>query len=332
MQCSLNLKEINHVGFVVEDVDKTAEYFWKKFGIGPWAFIEFGPNVEKSTYYGEPCSNLMKIAESQVGPISLELIQPVSGPLPHMDFLKTKGEGMQHLGFMIDSPQEAEKLKNLGYNVICSASGIGDMKDGFAAYFDTDKSLGCVLELGCYPTDGSGVEIYKVYPDPEEKFKGKFNITKIDQIGFVVGDVDKTVEYFWNELGIGPWSFFELGTGLDKHECYGKPCEFLCKIATAQLGPLMLELIQPVSGATPHMKFLKSRGDGLQYLGIVIYDLEQIEEMKKLGYKEIASAFGIGGKDGYGVYFDTEKDLGTIIELIHFDGPPNFYKIYPDPH
>lgn len=329
----MKLKEIGHIGFVVRDVDKITEQFWKKFGIGPWAFIEFGPNVKNSTYHGEPCRNLMKIAEAQVGPISLELIQPVSGLSPHMDFLQTVGEGLQHLGFMIENPQEAEEMKSLGYSAICSAEGIADIKDSYAAYFDTDKDIACVLELGCYPSDGSEIEVYKIYPEPEDgesDNKPKMIINNIAQVGFVVGDAEKSAEYFWNNFGIGPWTFFELGTGLDKTECYGRPCEFLYKIATAQIGTLILELIQPVSGNTPHMDFLKNRGDGLHHLGVVVEGAEQLDKMKKLGYKELVSAYGIGGKEGYVVYYDTMEDLGMILELIHFDVPSAFYKIYPE--
>jgi len=333
MKRAMKLKEINHIGFVVRDVDKITEQFWKKFGIGPWAFIEFGPNVKNSTYHGEPCCNLMKIAEARVGPISLELIQPVSGLSPHMDFLQTMGEGLQHLGFMIDNPQEAGEMKSLGYSTICSAEGIADIKDSYAAYFDTDKDIACVLELGCYSGDGSEIEVYKIYPDPEADLSDQeppMIIDNISLIGFVVGDAERSAEYFWKNFGIGPWAFFELGPGLDKTECYGHSCEFSFKIATAQLGALKLELIQPLSGQTPHMEFLQTRGGGLFHLGTVIDSQEQLAMMKKLGYKEITSAYGIGGKEGYGVYYDTMEDLGVILELIHFDAPPAFYKIYPE--
>jgi len=329
----LDFKEIKSIGFVVRDVDEKVRLFWEKLCIGPWTFIEFGPNIEKSTYYGEPCSFFLKIAETQVGPITLELTQPVSGPSPHMDFLKTKGEGMQNLSFMIDSPEEVEKMKNFGYKEISNASGIGEIKDSYDAYFDTDKDLATTIELSCYPTDGSDIEVYKLYPDPEDDLPTNDQeviVKKIAQIAIVVKDLDKTVEYYWNKLGIGPWCFSELGPGLDK-ECYGEPCEFSFKIASAKIGSLMLELIQPVSGETPQMKFLKARGEGLYSLGIFIDDIAQLEDMKKLGYKQIVSIFGIGGKDGFAVYFDTEKDIGAVIGLMHIDGLPDYYKFYPEP-
>jgi len=179
------------------------------------------------------------------------------------------------------------------------------------------------------------VQIY-FYKEKGEIFmpeNSKLNIKKIDQVGFVVKDVEKTAEYYWTVLGIGPWSFFELGPG-NKTTYHGEPCELLVKIAVAQVGPLMLELIQPVSGPTPHMDFLKTKGEGIQHLGIVVDGMEQVEEMKRLGYKELAGAYNIGGEDGFGVYFDAEKELGTTIELIRFSsqGAPCFDKIYPDPN
>lgn len=330
----LDLKGINTIGLVVKDVDRVAEQLWEKFGIGPWTFIEFGPNVVESTYYGEPCSYLLKIAEAKLGPITLELTQPVSGPSPHMDFLKSKGEGMHHLGFMIESPEEIEKMKALGCREISTASGIGKIEDSYTAYFDTVKDIGCMLELSYYPQDGSDIEVYKIYPDPEDDIREnnrKLNITRIDQIAFVVKDADKTAEYFWQKLGLGPWVFSCLGPGLDKRECYGKPCEFSYNIAGGQIGPLMVELIQPLSGETPHTEFLKTRGEGLFNMGVFIEDIAQLEEMKNLGYQEIECGYGIGGEEGFAVFFDTEKDIGAVIGLLHYDGTPSIYKIYPEP-
>jgi hypothetical protein len=45
----------------------------------------------------------------------LDLIAKATG-FP-MDFLKTKGKGMQHLGFMIEDSEDIERMESLGYNV-----------------------------------------------------------------------------------------------------------------------------------------------------------------------------------------------------------------------
>lgn len=161
----LNIRNIDHVGYVVRNVDKTAEYFWEVLGIGPWEFMEFGPNVEVYKYYGKTEEFLLKIAEAKVGPVSIELIEPVSGPSPHRDFLDKRGEGIQHLGIMVDNYEDVQEMIKKGYQPMIEAMGIGDNKDGFGIYLDTENEIGCVLECCVYPADGSGLLYYKTYPE-----------------------------------------------------------------------------------------------------------------------------------------------------------------------
>ncbi len=162
-----NIQAINQVGIVVRDVDKAVEYYWQKFGIGPWQIMTFGPGSKKLTYYGEPCSFVLRIALAQVGPLMLELLEPVSGPTPHQDFLEQHGEGVQHLGIFVERlDQAAEMMYKLGYKEISGAYGFGTKGDGAAAYFGTDDQLGTLLELIEMPAEMPPAE--KIYPDPGE--------------------------------------------------------------------------------------------------------------------------------------------------------------------
>ncbi len=163
---------------------------------------------------------------------------------------------------------------------------------------------------------------------------GKLIIQNISQIGIVVRDIDSTVERYWSELGIGPWYFFTFGPGITRTTYHGEPCSIALKIAMAQVGPIQMELLQPISGKTPHQDFLDRHGEGLQHLGVFVERFEPAAaEMKRLGYKEISGAYGIGPKgDGAAAYFDTLNSLGTLIELIEMPiemPPPD--RIYPAP-
>jgi len=109
----LNIRNIDHVGYVVRDLDKTAKFFWEVLGIGTWQFMEFGPNVEEYKYYVKNEKLLLKIAEARIGSISIELIESVSGPSPHRDFLEKHGEGMQHLGILVDDYRDAQGMAKL---------------------------------------------------------------------------------------------------------------------------------------------------------------------------------------------------------------------------
>jgi hypothetical protein len=101
----------------------------------------------------------------------------------------------------------------------------------------------------------------------------------------------------------------------------------------AQVGPITLELIQPLTGPSPHEEFLAQHGEGLHHLGIYVEDAEKhAEEMRELGYEEILYARGLGPKgDGAAIYFDTLKSFGTLLEFIEpakSRGAPE--RVYPE--
>lgn len=165
----IKVESIFQIGMVFENIDEKAKYFWEKLGIGPWYFMEFGPNAETTSCYGEPSSFLLNIALAQVGPVQLELIQPVSGKSPHMDFLKSGREGLHHLGILVDDMEQVESFKKLGYKVPADALGFGETKDGFGVYLDMQKESGILLELIHFPKADMSSSFYKVYPDPSEQ-------------------------------------------------------------------------------------------------------------------------------------------------------------------
>jgi methylmalonyl-CoA/ethylmalonyl-CoA epimerase len=143
-------------------------------------------------------------------------------------------------------------------------------------------------------------------------------IQGIQQVGIVVKDVEKTAELYWQQFGIGPWQLFTFGPGIKRGTYHGEDCTFSIRIAMAQVGSLLIELLQPLEGPTPHADFLAQHGEGLQHLGIFVESLAQAtEQMKQLGYRDVCSAFGIG-KDGSGgaTYFDTDRATGALFEII----------------
>jgi len=157
------VQNIFQIGMVVKDIDEKAKFFWDNLGIGPWYFVEFGPNAGTKTYYGEPASFELKIALAQVGPVQLELIQPVSGMSPHMDFINAELEGLHHLGVLVDDIGQVDYFKKLGYETASEAYGLGDKKDGFGAYIDMRQDCGILLELIRFPEGESC--FYKIYPE-----------------------------------------------------------------------------------------------------------------------------------------------------------------------
>jgi methylmalonyl-CoA/ethylmalonyl-CoA epimerase len=111
----------------------------------------------------------------------------------------------------------------------------------------------------------------------------------VAQVGFVVKDLDAAVENWVKVFGVGPWHFYTYGKPLVRRMSYhGRPVEYRMRLALANIGPLRIELIQPLEGDTVYAD-LKMTMDG--------------------------AGFGKDG-DGHYAYLDTEAALGTTIELI----------------
>ena len=62
----------SHIGVVVKDLNKTAEYYTSMWGLGPWQEVEISPTKEE-LLAGEPFK--FKVASAQWGPVGLELLQ-----------------------------------------------------------------------------------------------------------------------------------------------------------------------------------------------------------------------------------------------------------------
>ena len=133
------------------------------------------------------------------------------------------------------------------------------------------------------------------------------------QVGVVVKDIDKAVNYYSSVFGIGPFRFverhYEGVTIRDRNDA-----SYSVRVATAPMGQVDFELIQVTEGESIHLEFLEKRGEGLEHLGFRVPDLDaEIERFKKCGIDVLQSVRRPGG--GY-AYMDTEKIGGIIFELI----------------
>ncbi len=133
---------LHHVTIVVRDVDRAVE-FYESLGFGP--FVDYPPLTDYVKL------NVMDVAGfqdvrfrcAQVGPIQIQLCQPGEGRSTYKEFLEKKGEGVFHLGFVVDDVDDAEAgLTALGLQIL--ASGRREDGSGFS-YMDTAGEAGVVL-------------------------------------------------------------------------------------------------------------------------------------------------------------------------------------------
>jgi methylmalonyl-CoA/ethylmalonyl-CoA epimerase len=94
----------------------------------------------------------------------------------------------------------------------------------------------------------------------------------------------------------------------------GKPSDWKVKIRLGKIGPVKLELIQPVEGKNANQEFLKKKGEGIQHIGFTVDDLDR--EVAKLTKKGIEVIMRMKKPGGQSVYLETDAVGGIIIELM----------------
>ena len=143
--------EFHHMAVVVRDMDKAVEYC-QSLGI-----VTFDPDkpefmLDSSTYtyykvYGKTPDTIDKTRMRfiQIGSFQLELVQPLEGEPIYKEFLKSKGEGVHHIAYIVDDlDEETAKLAKKGIPCITRVN----LKTSTSfAYFDIRKVGNVIIEL-----------------------------------------------------------------------------------------------------------------------------------------------------------------------------------------
>lgn len=105
------------------------------------------------------------------------------------------------------------------------------------------------------------------------------------QVGFVYPKVEPAIELYRPLFG----DFRIVDYGLTDGATFrGKPAPYRLILAIAYSGPLEIELIEWVSGETPHKEFLDRGGRGLHHLSFHVPDLDAVvARAKPFGFEPI---------------------------------------------
>lgn len=82
-------------------------------------------------------------------------------------------------------------------------------------------------------------------------------VSGLFQAGMVVKDIDKGIGVYGHLFGIDPrsWWVVTVGTGAYRLTCRGKSSTHGYKAAMTMVGPLMIELLQPLEGYGTYRRF-----------------------------------------------------------------------------
>jgi catechol 2,3-dioxygenase-like lactoylglutathione lyase family enzyme len=99
---------ITQLCWVTDDIEATERLLTEQFGTGEWTRlrdITFG--AETTTLRGEPVEFTAHISLGYAAELQLELIEPVTGPTIHAEFLERHGPGLHHVCFDVDDVDAA---------------------------------------------------------------------------------------------------------------------------------------------------------------------------------------------------------------------------------
>ena len=141
----LDSNTVVQIGIIVKNVEKTASAYAEVFGIPCPAIVPIaGDTFANTNYHGRPSSARGKGAFFDLGPVQMELIEPVGEPSTWEEFLRTHGEGIHHIAFKTQDMGAARRfLASKGMETIQK----GGWEGGQYAYVDCSEQLGLILEL-----------------------------------------------------------------------------------------------------------------------------------------------------------------------------------------
>lgn len=145
-------------------------------------------------------------------------------------------------------------------------------------------------------------------------------IKNILQICIVTADVKAMMERYEKHYGISGWRFADGEKGFPPEEkalnltTRGVPGDFEITLASAMVGNVEIELIQPLDDISDYARFLKEKGEGVHHVCIEADNERLAEKMKERGIDELMSGT-IPGASRF-VYYDATPEIGLTLEVL----------------
>ena len=131
------------------------------------------------------------------------------------------------------------------------------------------------------------------------------NILKVDHIGIAVNNLEETLKFYEDVLGL---------------KCEGTEVveEQKVKVAFLPVGDTELELLESTTEDGPIAKFIAKNGGrgGIQHVAVRVYNIENaIEEVKAKGYKMIDETPRYGAGNARIAFCHPKGTDGVLLEL-----------------
>lgn len=128
-------------------------------------------------------------------------------------------------------------------------------------------------------------------------------VTKIDHIGIAVKDLNESLKFYEDVLGL-------KAEGTEVVE------EQKVKVAFLPLGDSEVELLESTEEDGPIAKYIAKKGEGIQHIAYRVDDIEKaIEDMKKKGIRMIDEKPRYGAGGAKIAFLHPKSTYGVLVEL-----------------
>jgi methylmalonyl-CoA/ethylmalonyl-CoA epimerase len=146
--------------------------------------------------------------------------------------------------------------------------------------------------------------------------------TETLQIGIVVRDLEAAMRRYVDDHGIGPWEIVEFHAGeAESLQEHGRRVTRSWRLATAMVGTVQWELIEPLDDESDYARFLAEKGGGVHHIAVAPSNFDRaLADIAAKGQDPVLSGtFGPGIRVAY---LPTEQELGVIVEIFSRDPAP----------
>jgi methylmalonyl-CoA/ethylmalonyl-CoA epimerase len=131
------IKNIDHIGIAVSNLDESIEYYEKALGLHCHGREEVASQKVKTAFF-------------EAGDVHIELLEPTSEDSPIAKFLEKNGEGIHHIAFAVDNIEgQLKQASDAGVRLIHEVPFEG-AADKLVAFLHPKSTHGVLTEF-CMP-------------------------------------------------------------------------------------------------------------------------------------------------------------------------------------
>ncbi len=342
MSVPIPVDRLHRVGVVVDSLERATRRYAEIFGMDEWEVRELGPDqlsdvqargraISSPTFRTATATTVPPPGTGFFGstegiPVTFELVQPLSGESPFMEFRFVRGQGISHLRLADVTPAEFDVIRrqcaDAGVQIMSSMTVDGRERRHF---LDTRATLGGYLvEVSVRLNDEQRGPVERwdlrdTYARPNGV--GPVPVFGVNHFGVVVDDTIATVGRYHELLGIEQWTIRDWRTepgSLENPTYRGEPVDHEYLTGLANFCDFGFEVIQPTLGPSHYNREFRDRwGAGIHHMLLNISPGPDHWERTRAWLASIDVPVAMSGDLSGGAasfcYYDTAEALGGYI-------------------